>query len=511
MKNLKEDIQELQNILLNDDKLYYYKYGNRDLINSININDNKSKKLEENKNEKNIKKSYRDIYKPFFDSLAFRQNNYNKDSDNKNSPKKFQKYIIEYKNEKPAKNNNFNLEEEFGSSTNAFRKNQNSSKYNKNEYKYKSNSSNKNKNKLIEDFKKKYFRNRQEDQNLNNAKQKDLALQLNNMHISISNRIENDERFQAGGYKKVINNMLKEIDIIRKERNKENIIFENKIKILQNDILNDKKNNFKNKINRIYNIYSNDNNNVKCRNKNNNNKKRPKSNKNKTKNNSGKNNKKNININYIMNKTNYSLYKNKSMPKTITRLYMKNKNQKTKNKKVSPQKSNKQRIINEIKQLKKENELIEKKYNNLPISFDNFYEIVNMENNNNNTLKKINYKKNAKIINKNIDLIINNIINGLLYECIGDLMFIENQNSENSKKEKLKNVLKIASINLEKYPEKEKRMLINYNGIKNEIENNINNYKGNNEKKYPLIIKNKFEIDNDLIERCDLYQAKFLE
>ena len=96
-------------------------------------------------------------------------------------------------------------------------------------------------------------------------------------------------------------------------------------------------------------------------------------------------------------------------------------------------------------------------------------------------------------------------------ECIGDLMFIENQNSENSKKEKLKNVLKITSKNLEKYPEKEKRMLINYNGIKNEIENNINNYKGNNEKKYPLIIKNKFEIDNDLIERCDLYQAKFLE
>ena len=74
MKNLIEDIKEFQNIILNDDQLYYYKYGNKDLPNSQNENnDNINNKKEEVKNEENIKKSYMDIYQPLFDSLAMRQ------------------------------------------------------------------------------------------------------------------------------------------------------------------------------------------------------------------------------------------------------------------------------------------------------------------------------------------------------------------------------------------------------------------------------------------------------
>lgn len=499
MKNLIDDIKEFQNIILSDDKLYYYKYGNKELPKSQKEENSKIKK-EETKKEETIKKSYMDIYKPLFDSLALRQNkkSKNEEMDNNNSQNKYKKYIINYKDEKPTKNN-FNLEEEFNISSNAFKRTQSSTNYNKKDSKYKTYSSDKDKNKLIDNFKKKYFRNKDEEEYLYMLRQKNLGLQLDNMHKSISERIENDSRFQTFGYKKIINSMLKEIDIIRKERKKENNIFERKIKSLQDELLNDNKNSVQNKIKTLKNIYNKKKN---IKNKNNNSNKRSLSNKYKTN---------NCRKGYKKNNFNDYLNKYKSMPKNRGKKC--NNNNKI-TKKIIKDNTNlvqlyKQNLINEINQLNKENELIERKYKNLPISNQRFIDIINIKSNikPKNNSKFIDYKKNSTIIKKNINIISKDIINDLLYECIGELMHIENQKSEEKQKERFKRNLNITRINLEDYIQREQELILKY---KNE-KNNIKNYQVKHLNKYPSKRKTQIDISNDLIEKCNINQEKFLE
>ena len=498
MKNLIDDIKEFQNIILSDDKLYYYKYGNKELPKSQKEENSKVKK-EEKKKEETIKKSYMDIYKPLFDSLALRQNKLskNEEMDNNNSQNKYKKYIINYKDEKPTKNN-FNLEEEFNMSSNAFKRTQSTTNYNKKDSKYKTYSSDKDKNKLIDNFKKKYFRNKDEEEYLYLLRQKNLGLQLDTMHKSISERIENDSRFQPFGYKKIINSMLKEIDIIRKERKRENNIFERKIKSLQNELLYDNKNSVQNKIKTLKNIYNKKKN---IKNKNSSSNKRALSNKHKT--NGYKKEFKKNNFNDYLNKY-------KSMPKNRGKKY--NNNRITK--KIHKDNTNleqlyKQNLINEINQLNKENELIERKYKNLPISNQRLIDIINIKSNikPKNNSKFIDYKKNSTIIKKNINIISKDIINELLYECIEELMYIENQKSEEKQKERFKRDLNITRINLEDYIQREKELILKY---KNE-KNNIENYQVKNINQYPSKIKTQIDISNDLIEKCNINQEKFLE
>ncbi len=206
-------------------------------------------------------------------------------------------------------------------------------------------------------------------------------------------------------------------------------------------------------------------------------------------------------IDYIMKRKNYfSLNRYKKSPK----------NKKNKN----PTETYFQKIKNEIKKLNKENEIIENKYKNLPISNDELNDIIYRKTHNylNNPLNNIDYKQNSEKIKKNIGLISKKIIDDLLYECIGDLAYIEKQKSENNEKKRLMNKLNITKLNLEEYNDKEKELISKYNikKIKEIKENEIKN-KENKINIYP--IKNKFvaELNNDIIEKCDFHQVKFLE
>ena len=504
MKNLIDDIREFQNIILNDDKLYYYKYGNKDLPESPKDKKVKVKKEESKKDEDAIKK-YEEIYKPLFDSLALRQKKINKDKEKKHkgSQKKYKEFIINYTGEKPTKNN-FNLEEEFNLSSNAFKRTQSSTKYNKKDSKYKTNSSNKDKNKLIEDFKKKYFRNAEEEAYLHMLNQKNIGLQLDNMHKSISERIENDNRFKPFGYKMVINNMLKEIDIIRNERKRVNNFFERKIKSLQAELLNNKKSNSQYKLKKLKNIYFNISKNPKNKNIN----KRAISNKQKRKNFSSykKNNIKD---------SNHYLNKYKSNPKNRGIKYQKNKIVKKINKvNLNVVQLYQQNLIEKIKQLNKENEIIERKYKNLPISNQRLIEIINERSNRNptnNSLQFIDYKKNSSIIKNNINVISNDIINELLYECVGELIYIENQRSEKNQKERFRKMLNITHINLEGYIQREKELILKYKNENNELKIGTKEHQIKNINQYPSKKKILLEISNDIIEKCNINRDKFLE
>ena len=508
MKNLIDDIQEFQNIILNDDQIVYnYKNKNiGDLKQSVN-NNVIGVDPEEKKNEENKTKSYSEYYKPILDAMAFRQNIQKIKEEKKNSGKGYKNYIIDNPKNKERKNN-FNLEEEFGSSSNAFNKTNYSSKYNKTKYQ---NSSNKNRYKIIEEFKNKYFGNDEYTGYLNLLKQNNIAVKLNNMHNLISGRIKKEDRFHPNSYKNIINNMQKEIDIIRKERKKENIFFDKTVKQLQKDFFNIENNNSRKKIKSIKNNYL-----KKSKTKN----KRNFSNKGKTQSNFGRSyNKSKINNNYentdyIIKSKKSTLNKNKSLPNKffkknnkITKSPNKNNN---KNKNLNIEQLYCQKIIKEIKELNKENEIIENKYKNIGFSNDNIIKNINslIEKNNNNgkSFNNIDYKKKEGIIKKNINLISNKIINDILLECIVELTNIENQRTEKGEKEKLKSKLNSIIINIEEYKQKEKDILQEYNNKKN-IKEEIKC----KEIILPSKIRYYLEIDKDIIERCDKYQWKFLD
>ena len=262
------------------------------------------------------------------------------------------------------------------------------------------------------------------------------------------------------------------------------------------------------------NVYlnNNNNNNKKLRNKNDN--KRSLSSKHKRKKNykggNKRNNIKNINIDYYLNK-----YKYKSMPKIIRNKLKKN----TTTKKSDKNKGNyfqlyKQNLIDKINQLNKENKLIEKKYKNIPMSNQRLIEIINIKSNikpKNISFEHINYKKNSSTIKKNINQISNNIIDELLYECIGELMYIENQNSEKNQKERFKKALNNTHKIIEDYIQREKDILLKHKKENNEIKYGTKNLQIKNINQYPSKRKIQIEISNDIIEKCNIYQEKFLE
>ena len=526
MKNLIDDIQEFQNIILNDDQIIYNNQKIEDLNQSENNNIAKNEDTK-NKNEENVKMSYSEFYKPILDTMAFRQNMQNKKEENKNSERPYKNYIIDNQKNKERKNN-FNLEEVFGASSNAFNKTNYSTRYNKTKTKY-PNSSNKNKNqlKLIEEFKDKYYGNKEYSGSFNLLNQNKIAVKLNNMHNLISERIDKDDRFHPNSYKNIINNIKKEIEIIRKERKKENVFFDKKIKELQKDFLNIESNNSRQKIKTIKNNYlKNKLKKSKTKNKRNfsnkgktqnnfarsYNKSKISYNKSKINNNKSKTNYNNYkNIDYIIQRKISSLNKNKSLPKYF---FKKKKNRFTKsqnkNKNLNPEQLFYQRIKNEIKTLDKENQKFEQKYKNIPLSIDQLSKTINDLIEKNNIAQKyssnINLKNNGKIIKKNINLISNKIISDILLECIGELTNIERQRTEGAEKEKFKAKLNSVLINLEEYKKKEGNLLQehkNKNIQKEEIKNK--------EIKLPPKIINLCEIDKDIINRCDMYQWKFLE
>lgn len=528
MKSLIDEIKEYQDILLNNDNLNYYDIQNFELLpkGEQNKEDNKNNIEKEEINESE-KLKYEEMYKPFFDLIEKKYSIRNREEieqkeENKEPQKNYKNYVINYKGKKERKNN-FNLDDEFGISKNAFNKTSSSTKFNKSVSYYKPKSSYKkeNRDKLIEEFKNKYFNKNNNIQNFDVSEHKEMVLGLKNMHNLINKNLENDI-FLSNNYKNIINNMNKEIEMIRKERNKENNIFEKKIKIMEDDILNDGKfNKLKYDINRIINIYSSDKN---------------KNSKNKTKrtisikyNNYKKKNKsvyrspkkKNIktpNIHNLLYKKGYSLSKNKTLTQNLKLLNILNNTSKKKKKLKSKNKKRKnmnpsllycEKIMNEIKKLDKENKKIEQKYKNLPISEDELDEIIKLKshNNTNDYFTPINYKKNSQKIKKNLNLISNKIIDDILYECIGELMNIEKQKSKKGAEERLKNNLNYTCINLDEYNNKEKELISKYNK-KNEYKGETRKFEMNYR---PSKIRNIANLNDEMIKRADIYQIQFLE
>ena len=381
--------------------------------------------------------------------------------------------------------------------------------------------------------------------------QDNLFLQLKNMpKPPISKEMAKELGFDSKKFEVVIDKLLYQISEVRKERMKENYIFEEKMKIMENSI--NPNGQIKNKINNMKNKNKLNTKNNKI------NLNRPKSNyksikssgygiapkkvnifssrgRKKTKDNIKNNNipsqkvmnKRNL-INIPNNKNNNSLniknVKNKTINNNINNNKLPNNtinNEKIENNInnklnndmniINPNKFTFKDIVNEIDKIKIENQIIEDKYKNIP---DNSINSFNTNNDNinksnkiseekqiNNILnsKNIYYKNNSELINKNIQLIIQRIINDLLYELIIDLKNIEEKEKikekndwQNDSKKMIKND-KLKNINLNFQVE-----------LNNEIIEKCNKNKENFKKymklKGSFFTNNIFEIYDNFVE-----------
>ena len=317
-------------------------------------------------------------------------------------------------------------------------------------------------------------------------KQDNLLLQLKNMpKPPISKELAKELGFNQKKYESIIQNLFMQISEVRKERLKENYLFEQKIKTLQNQGQN------KNKKIVIKNNYIN--NNIKKNNKNLKiNLNRPKSNY-KTVRSSGYGmapKKIDIFSTRVKKKINENINKNKKLipkGKIVNNVSKGNNAVKEpaknleKNKKINivnhdlknninTPKFNLNKIKDDINKIKNENKQIEEQYSKNEKKYNNFLK------NNKNNKNIISIKNNNEEIKKNIENISNNLINDLLYELIDDL-----NNIEKKKKEKEKKI----EIKIDKNPKKDKTKLI--------------------------IKKYKAKPDDKLIKRCDIYRQKFFE
>ena len=361
--------------------------------------------------------------------------------------------------------------------------------------------------------------------------QDNLYLQLKNMpKPPISKELAKEFGFDTKKFDATIDKLLYQISEVRKERMKENYIFEEKMKIMENNM-----NPSGQKKNRI-NIMKNK---AKANTKNNKiNVNRPKSNyksikssgygiapkkinifssrgRKKTKDNIKFNNipapkavnKKNNNIpnNQNYHSLNIKNVKNNTNNNNLLSNKIKinnGKNEKLENEKINndiniinPNKFTFKDIVDEIDKIKKENQLIEEKYKNIPdnsinplININNtinnkslnINKKISEENNLNilNNNKHIYYKNNSELIMKNYEFISQNIINDLLNELIIDLKNIEEAKYNKEKNEKQNNDNK----------------MVKENKIKNENKKNL---------------KFKVELNKEFIERCNKNKDNF--
>ena len=361
--------------------------------------------------------------------------------------------------------------------------------------------------------------------------QDNLYLQLKNMpKPPISKELAKEFGFDTKKFDATIDKLLYQISEVRKERMKENYIFEEKMKIMENNMNPNGQKKNRNNIMK---------NKAKANIKNNKiNLNRPKSNyksikssgygiapkkinifssrgRKKTKDNIKINNipapkvanKKNNNI--PNNQNNHSLniknVKNNNINNNLLSNKIKinnGKNEKLENEKINndiniinPNKFTFKDIVDEIDKIKKENQLIEDKYKNIPdnsinplININNtinnkslnINKKISEENNLNilNNNKHIYYKNNSELIMKNYEFISQNIINDLLNELIIDLKNIEEAKYNKEKNEKQNNDNK----------------MVKENKIKNENKKNL---------------KFKVELNKEFIERCNKNKDNF--
>ena len=315
--------------------------------------------------------------------------------------------------------------------------------------------------------------------------QDNLLLQLKNMpKPPISKELAKELGFDQKKYESIIQKLLEQISEVRKERLKENYLFEQKIKSMNIPTQN------KNKKIVIKNNFIN-NNNIKKNNKNLKiNLNRPKSNY-KTVRSSGygmPQKKIDIFSTRIKKKINDNINKNKklipkgkiitnnnkgnnSIKEPIKNLEGNKKINKINNdlkNNINTPKFNLNKIKEDINKINNENKQIEEQYKISGIKYNNF-----QKNNKSNIINK----NNNELVKKNIENISNNLINDLLYELIDDLNNIEKNKKENETKMNKK-------ININQ--KKEKKNLI-------------------------IIHKYILKPNEKLIKRCDIYRQKFYE
>ena len=491
MENLIEEVRQHQiNLLKEDEKINnnynnnYYKSSNK--RNILNLNSNKSQKL-------NSYSDYRLKYKPIF--------NRRNEIQNKKAEKHYETFIAE---------NNDNISSpEFLSIIKETKIKKPEKQKNTDEITF-----NKNKVLLWYEILNSYDTFNKENkkpsikENKNINKENDYIKELTQMHESIIKQREilsnSNKKIEIKNYQDILNNIIKEIEAVRKERKKENDIFQKRIKILEENIYNNNKllkyKTPKKEIKKLKSIYLSNKakENHKRYNKYNTVKVNKKY-KNKY-NNKNKNDNIHQEINYILNDFNN---RNKYINK-----YLRSKskeNEKNKNVKKKYKFGFYEKIMNEIKQLNKENELIEKSYKNMPLSKEQLNDILIKKINKTKNKKEINYKYKRFLIQKDIKIIIKKIIDDLLYECIYDLMLIEREKSNN--KIKLISGINLIYENLNNLITQEKNIVSKYNNIVNKKESKTYTYN------IIPMSKKKFEvkIDNDLINKIEEDKLKLLE
>ena len=367
----------------------------------------------------------------------------------------------------------------------------------------------------IKENQKKEEENKNNNNKLKKENENDIFIRIKKMHESIIKKRKNNEmKFKNGNmYENIIDNILSEIDIVRKQRQIENKIVKEKIKLLKNDIFEDK----------LYKYQTPNRNKDKTKNiyLNNYNKKKfitepqIKRKKGKYLSFDGKNKKYFNNKSFrILQEIDYKMYKYNNikkynkLPKYI-RKKLNEKNYKDIQYYENPMIKFYEKTINQIKKLDKENQLIEKKYKNIPISNNELNEIIIKKINYNDGFnKKINFKKNKTLIQRNINHISGKIIDELLYEIIIDLMNIESKKSNEYYIFKLKQGFNNICINLNLLNEEEYKILSKYNDIEYM---GSKSYKFNYDFTQLKSKKNFLKIDADLIKRIENNKLIILE
>ena len=323
-------------------------------------------------------------------------------------------------------------------------------------------------------------------------KDEEILEELNRMHESIIKKREemenSNKKIEINNYQDVLNILMKDIEMIRKERKLENDIFKKRIEFLEDNIFPNKLLKYKtpkkeiDKLGRIYLSKKYKSNKFKRSNKLNTTKGEIK---NKGRFSSYNKKEKNFLYNNIHRDVNFNMYKynnsfnniNKNLPK-----YLRKKLKEEKKEEITMKKKHNfqfyKKIMNEIKKLNEENILILKKYKNISISEEELNEIILRKVSKTGINKEINYKRNRFFIKNKINQISRKLIDDLLYECIYDLMIIENKKSNNINKIKLISGFNNILENLDKLTEKEKKLVSKYNNIveKNESRSFKMNY-----------------------------------
>ena len=514
MENLIEEIRQTQIKLLKDNNEIDPNLTNQIHLlfnynrNTNNINSNKSQQL-------NIYSNYNIKYQPILQKK-------NVNISNKKTQKEYETYIIDDKKDN-SNIDNLKLIDIINNTKNEKFKD----KRNLNEYLF-----NKNKTLLWYEILSSYdsFNTDKKNEPMTkktkkriNYKSDEIIEELNKMHESIikKQKMMNDanKKIDIKNYQDVLDNIMKQIEMTRKERKIENYIFQKRIELIEENLMNNKylrHKTPKKELIALRNLYFSKKSKNKYMNRFNkfNTTKKEIKNKaiftsyNKNRNNSYINNI-HTKISYSINKYNYSFNKtNKILPKYL-RKKLKEENKKNIYIRKKTDFQFYKKIMNEIKKLNRENELIIKRYKNLPISNEEFNKIIIRKFSKTGINKEINCRRNKYFIKNNIKVITRKIIDDLLYECIYDLMFIETEKSDKNNKMRLISGFNNIRDNLNLVNKQEQIIIDKYKNILKQKESQSFKYNYN---LIPLSPRKKeVKIDENIIKRLEDDKYKILE